>query len=71
MIINTLKNITHHLGIKIPHRQAHHFNQEIGDKGDINAGAKMQQYPTTDKAYSRTTKSKKTINFFILKPPLV
>jgi hypothetical protein len=49
VVADALQDVAGHFGIEKSHRQTHQFDKEIGNQGDVDARAQVQQYPATNK----------------------
>ena len=51
MVVDALQDIARHLGVEVAHRQLHQLDEKVGDEGDVDACAQMQQYPSAYKLH--------------------
>lgn len=48
VVFDALQQVARELGVEELHGQFHQFDKEVGDEGDVDAGADMQQYLAAD-----------------------
>lgn len=58
LVAHPLHDIARHFGIKKAHRQTHQLNQKISENRYIDPCTDVQQYPGTDKIYTRAPQKK-------------
>ena len=57
MVVDALQDISRHLGVEVAHGQFHQLDEEVGDEGDVDACAQMQQDPSSDEFHGTAAES--------------
>lgn len=52
MVVHPLHQVAHQFGVEEGHGEFQQFDKEVGDQGDIDAHADMEQYPSADKIHT-------------------